>query len=109
MWLRFSKYNYRVKGKKRRLGRPKGSKNKKDENPTLSAELLRIQPVLQAFLVVVRVVLSISYLVMDGHFGNYPSAWMVRQTGLQFVSKLRYDAALYEPFRGRYRGRGPHP
>ena len=98
-----------AKGKKRPVGRPKGSKNKKDEKPALSAELLRIQPVLQAFLVVLKGVLSISYLVMDGHFGNYPSAWMVRQTGLQFVSKLRYDAALYEPFRGRYRGRGPHP
>jgi putative transposase len=34
---------------KRPVGRPKGSKNKKDEKPTLSAELLRIQPVLQAF------------------------------------------------------------
>jgi len=98
-----------AKGKKRVVGRPKGSKNKKEEKPTLSAELLRIQPVLQAFLVVVRVVLSISYLVMDGHFGNYPSAWMVRQTGLQFVSKLRHDAALYEPFSGKYCGHGPHP
>ena len=94
---------------KRPVGRPKGSKNKKDEKPTLSAELLRIQPVLQAFLVVLKGVLSISYLVMDGHFGNYPSAWMVRQTGLQFVSKLRHDAALCEPFSGKYRGCGPHP
>jgi hypothetical protein len=98
-----------AKAHKRPVGRPKGSQNKKDEKPTLSAELLRIQPVLQAFLVVLKGVLSISYLVMDGHFGNYPSAWLVVQTGLQFVSKLRYDAALYEPFCGRYRGRGPHP
>ncbi len=37
---------------KRPVGRPKGSKNKKDEKPILSAELLRIQPVLQAFLAV---------------------------------------------------------
>ena len=49
------------------------------------------------------------YLVMDGHFGNYPSAWMVLQTGLHFISKLRCDAALYEPFTGRYCGHGPHP
>jgi putative transposase len=98
-----------AQGQKRPVGRPKGSKNKKDEKPTLSAELLRIQPILQAFLVVLRGVLSISYLVMDGHFGNYPSAWMVMQTGLHFVSKLRHDAALYEPFSGKYRGRGPHP
>jgi Transposase DDE domain. len=94
---------------KRPVGRPKGSKNKKNEKPTLSAELVRIQPVLQAFLAVLVGVLSIHYLVMDGHFGNYPSAWMVLQAGLHFVSKLRSDAALYEPFTGKYRGRGPHP
>jgi putative transposase len=94
---------------KRPIGRPKGSKNKKDEKPILSPELLRIQPVLQAFLAALKGVLSISYLVLDGHFGNYPSTWMVVQAGLQFVSKLRWDAALYEPFTGKYRGRGPHP
>lgn len=98
-----------VKSAKRPRGRPKGSKNKKDEKPSLSPELLRIQPVLQAFLAVLTGVLSIHYLVMDGHFGNYPSAWMVLQAGLHFVSKLRCDAALYEPFSGKYRGRGPHP
>jgi putative transposase len=98
-----------AKVQKRPVGRPKGSKNKKDEKPTLSAELLRIQPVLQAFLAVLKGVLSLSYLVMDGHFGNYPSAWMVRQTSLHLISKLRWDAALYEPFSGKYRGRGPHP
>jgi putative transposase len=97
------------KNKRRPLGRPKGSKNKKNESPMLSPELLRIQPVLQAFLVVLRGVLAVRYLVMDGHFGNYPSAWMVLQTGLQYVSKLRSDAALYEPFAGKYCGHGPHP
>ena len=97
------------KAAKRPVGRPQGSKSKKREKPTLSPELLRIRPVLQAFLAVLAGVLPIYYLVMDGHFGNYPSAWMVLQTGLQFISKLRSDAALYEPFKGRYRGRGPHP
>ena len=98
-----------VKTAKRSRGRPKGSRTKKDEKPNLSPELLRIQSILQAFLAVLKGVLSISYLVMDGHFGNYPSAWMVRQTDLHLVSKLRWDAALYEPFSGKYRGRGPHP
>jgi putative transposase len=98
-----------AKTAKRPVGRPKGSKNKKNETPTLSSELLRIQPVLQAFLTVLKGVLAIHYLVLDGHFGNYPSAWMVMQTGLHFVSKLRYDAALYEPFSGKYGGHGPHP
>jgi len=98
-----------AKKEKRSVGRPKGSKNKKNEKPTLSPELLRIQPVLQAFLAILKGVLAVQYLVMDGHFGNYPSAWMVLQTGLQFVSKLRSDAALYEPFTGKYCGRGARP
>jgi len=98
-----------TKIEKRPVGRPKGSKNKKAEKPTLSAELLRIEPVLQAFLVILKDVLAVHYLVMDGHFGNYPSAWMVLQTGLHFVSKLRSDAALYEPFTGKYCGRGARP
>lgn len=54
------------KKEKRSVGRPKGSKNKKSEKPTLSPELLRIQPVLQAFLAIVRGVLAVQYLVMDG-------------------------------------------
>jgi putative transposase len=94
---------------RRAIGRPKGSKNKKKEPPILSPELLRIQPRLQTFLAVLKGILSVQYLVMDGHFGNYPSAWMVLQTGLQLVSKLRSDAALYEPFAGKYCGHGPHP
>ena len=98
-----------VKIEKRPVGRPKGSQNKKSEKPTLSPELLRIQPVLQAFLAVLKGVLAVQYLVMDGRFGNYPSAWMVLQTSLQFVSKLRSDAALYEPFTGTYCGRGARP
>jgi putative transposase len=98
-----------VKKEKRAVGRPKGSKNKKAEKPTLSAELLRIEPVLQAFLVILKGVLAVHYLVLDGHFGNYPSAWMVLQTGLHFVSKLRSDAALYEPFTGKYCSHGAHP
>ena len=63
-----------AKAHNRPVGRPKGSKNKKDEKPTLSAELLQIQPVLQAFFALLKGVLSLSYLVLDGHFGNYPSA-----------------------------------
>jgi hypothetical protein len=94
---------------KRSVGRPKGSKNKTGEAPKLSPELLRIQPMLQAFLGLLAQVLVVHYLALDGHFGNYPSAWMVLQTGLHLISKLRADAALYEPFTGKYRGRGPHP
>lgn len=99
----------KVKPDKRRVGRPKGSQNKTGDQPTLSPELLRIQPILQAFLGILVGVVSVHYLALDGHFGNSPSAWMVLQTGLHLISKLRHDAALYEPFTGKYRGRGPHP
>ncbi len=47
-----------VKKEKRSVGRPKGSKNKKSEKPTLSPELLRIQPVLQVFLAILKGVLA---------------------------------------------------
>jgi len=40
--------------KKRPVGRPKGSQNKKKEPSILSPELLRIQPILQAFLAVLK-------------------------------------------------------
>ena len=98
-----------AKPKPGRVGRPKGSKTKTGNPPRLSPELARIQPMLQAFLSILRGVVRVSYLALDGHFGNYPSAWLVMQTGLHLISKLRHDAALYEPFTGKYSGRGPHP
>jgi len=98
-----------IQEKKRPVGRPKGSKNKKEQPPILSPELLRVQSILQAFLAVLKGILTVRYLVLDGHFGNHPSAWMVLQTDLQLVSKFRCDTALYEPFAGKYCGHGPHP
>lgn len=91
---------------KRKPGRPKGSKNKDKQEMVLSAELLRIQKALQAVWETIRSVLSLRYVVLDGHFGNYPSAWMVRQENLHLISKMRSDAALYPPFEGEYPGSG---
>ena len=95
---------------KRPVGRPKGSRNQPRKTaPSLSPELVRLQPMLQAFLGYLAGVVRVDYLVLDGHFGNYPATWMVLQTGLRFISKLRQDAALFEPFSGApYRtGRSP--
>ena len=41
--------------------------------------------------------------------GNYPSAFMVRQTNLHLISKIRSDAALYPAFEGEHNGPGPKP
>jgi len=91
---------------KRKPGRPKGSKNKNKQDVILNAELLRIQKALRTLLETIRTVLSLKYVVLDGHFGNYPSAWMVRQENLHLISKIRSDAALYPAFEGEYSGTG---
>ena len=46
---------------------------------------------------------------MDGHFGNDPSAFMVRQVNLHLISKMRYDAAIFPAFKGEHSRRGPKP
>ena len=99
----------RPTGEKRKLGRPKGSTNKVKQAVVLNPELVRIQTALRTLLATVGPTLPVNYVVMDGHFGNAPSAFMVRQTSLHLISKLRSDAALYPAFAGEYSGRGPKP
>jgi hypothetical protein len=92
---------------KRKPGRPKGSKNKPKAAITLSPELQRIQTLVQDLLHLITGWLSLTYLVLDGHFGNHAAFQMAQQCGLQLISKLRSDAALYEPYAGPYQGHGP--
>jgi hypothetical protein len=94
---------------KKKPGRPKGSKNKVKQVVMLNPELVRIQKALHTLLETVGAVLSLKYVALDGHFGNYPSAFMVRQANLHLISKLRSDAALYPAFAGEYHRRGPMP
>src|SRR5207244_3952391 len=82
---------------KRRPGRPKGSKNKPQADVPLTPELGRITGMLGALLHVIAGVVSLTYLVLDGHFGNHNALQMARQHNLHLISKLRYDAALYFP------------
>lgn len=94
---------------RKKPGRPKGSKNKSKAVVVLNPELVRIQQALQSLLATVGDMLSLRYVVLDGHFGNYPSAFMVRQVNLHLISKLRSDAALYPAFDGAHPGPGPKP
>jgi putative transposase len=91
----------------RRLGRPKGSKNKPKADGTFMPELLRITGWLEAWLHLVAGGISLTYLVLDGHFGNHNALQMARQRTLHLISKLRCDAALSFPYTGPYAGRGP--
>jgi DDE superfamily endonuclease len=92
---------------KRRPGRPKGSKNSPKAAALLTPELGRITAMLTVLLHLIATVLSVTYLVLDGHFGNHNALHMARQCGLHLISKLRCDTALYFPYTGPYAGRGP--
>ena len=83
-----------------RPGRPPGRRNSIKTEVTLTPELTRIQTMVKQFLAVVDQRLKLTYLVLDGHFGNNNALQMVRQCGLHLVSKLRHDAALYFPYQG---------
>jgi putative transposase len=93
---------------RRRPGRPKGRKNTPKVAATLTPALMRITAMLTALLQLIATVLSVTYLVLDGHFGNHNALQMARQCGMHLISKLRCDAALYFPYTGPYAGRGPH-
>jgi putative transposase len=93
---------------KRPRGRPKGSKNHAQPDPILSP-LLRLLQAMIGNLQTPIVHLRVKHLVVDGKFGNYPSIWTLRQSGLHIISKLRQDAALYLPHSGDKPRRGPTP
>jgi hypothetical protein len=101
---RKAKQKAKVKGK---AGRPKGSKNRDKTQVELTPELLRIQQMVKRQLAPFQGLLSITYLVLDGHFGNNNALQMVRQCGLHLISKLCHDAALHFVYQGAYAGKGP--
>jgi len=80
---------------KKPRGRPKGSKNKNRAQITLCPELERILAQAQKVVERIKEKMGVTYLVLDGHFGNHPSYQMVRRMDLHIVSKMRYNAALY--------------
>jgi len=94
-------------GEKRRPGRPKGSKNTPKADVTFTPELVRITSWLDALLQLIAGVVSVTYLVLDGHFGTHNALQLARQCGLHLIAKLRCDAALDLPDTGPYAGRGP--
>jgi putative transposase len=91
-------------------GRPKGSKNKNKTEVTRTTELQVLERLLGKLLQMVLHTLSITYVVLDGQFGNNNALQVVQQCGsLHLISRLRYDSALYYRFSGDYSGRGPRP
>ncbi len=92
---------------KRKPGRPKGSRTTIKARSELSPELTRIQRQIRALLERIGGRLPLTYLVLDGHFGNTAALEMTRACKLHLISKLRSDSALYLPYDGPYAGHGP--
>jgi putative transposase len=87
-------------------GRPLGSKTQKGVEAELNAEMQRISQWLKLVLEVLREVLEVRYVVLDGHFGNAGGYALARAEGLEVISKLRSDAALYANYEGEQKGQG---
>jgi putative transposase len=93
---------------KRGRGRPKGSKNRNKADVALSPYLSFILTLLQAVKQVLGMTLTVTYVVLDGAFGNNYALQMVRRCQLQLISKLAVNSALFFLYDGTYSGRGPH-
>jgi len=91
---------------KRPRGRPKGSKSHAKPKPILSPLLQLLGSMITALHIQIAY-LQIKHIVLDGNFGNYPATWLVRQTGLHIISKMKWNAALYFPYCGSKPRRGP--
>lgn len=93
---------------KRKPGRPKGSKNKDKTQVELSPELVLLQTMLNNLLSQMGGAIPLTYLLLDGKFGNNNALQLALQSGLHLISKLRHDSALYFQYDGPYGGSGPH-
>ena len=80
---------------KRKPGRPKGSSTQAKADAPLNAEHTRISAMIAGLLARIGPHLKLTYLVLDGHFGNQNAMLMARRLGLHLISKLRSDSALY--------------
>ncbi len=104
--LRQAKAKSQKKKRQKLRGRPKGVRNKEKGKLEFSPELLRINQLLKRIGQLVRLFVTVKYLVLDGHFGHAQAVLMAQENGLELVSKLRCDAALYEKYEGEYSGKG---
>ena len=94
------------KKKKGKRGRPKGSGNKDKKEIELSPYLKFVQESINKALKRIDKHINIVYFVFDGAFGNNYAMQMVKQCGLDIISKLQKNSALCFPYKGEYSGRG---
>lgn len=93
----------KTKGKR---GRPKGSANKDKQSVELSPYLKFVQKAIKEALKRIDKHIDIVYFVFDGAFGNNYATQMVKQCGLDIISKLQKNSALSFPNEEEYSGKG---
>ena len=91
---------------RRNRGRPKGSQNRNKTEVRLSDTLKHLQTLIKALLRRIDDLIPVRYLVLDGYFGHNNALQMTKQCGLELISKLRVNTALYFPSTMPYAGRG---
>lgn len=91
---------------KRGRGRPKGSKNKNKIDVALNAEMIQLKGMIAKIKDLIVDVIVPVYFVYDGALGNNAGSQMVVQSGLQLISKLKHNSALFIPWAGIYAGKG---
>lgn len=94
------------KEKRGKPGRPKGSGNKDKKDVELSPYLKFVQGTIKKALKQIDKQVDIVYFVFDGAFGNNYAVQMVKQCGLDLISKLQKNSALCFPNEEEYSGRG---
>eukprot|EP00914_Ancora_sagittata_P010608 GHVO01020582.1.p1 GENE.GHVO01020582.1~~GHVO01020582.1.p1 ORF type:complete len:121 (+),score=9.33 GHVO01020582.1:128-490(+) len=96
-----------IKGEeKRKRGRPLGAKNKNNKDVVLNTEMTQVKSMLKKALAIVSLKLTPVYFVYDGAFGNNTAIQMTADVGLNLISTLRNNSALYFKFTGGYSGKG---
>jgi putative transposase len=75
---------------KRGRGRPKGSKNKNKTQVILTSELVRIQEMINSLFKLLAGFVPLTYLVLDGDFGNNNALQMARQVNFARTYPSRF-------------------
>ena len=83
----------------------KQNKNSKDK-VKLKPYLLLVKESILKVLGKINKFIPIAYFIFDGAFGNNPAVQMIKQCGLDIISKLQKNSALCFPNEEGYSGKG---
>ena len=93
---------------KRKVGRPKGSKNKNNKDKRLTGTFRVVNWFLNIILKVIKLP-NLRYFVYDGAFGNNAGVQATRKANLHLISKLKKNSALFYKAIKEHKGRGRPP